>query len=205
MQATHPQRLGKEDLNWMSELLTEAFLFKPPITKLFPTARQQKQTREFMRCVCNYALLFGECYTTTERQGVALWLPPNETSISLRKMIRAGILPAPIRLGPRAFYRVLRFTSKTGKTHKAAASVPHYYLMMLGVRPSEQGKGVGKLLVRHGLELAARQQVPTYLETQTSDNVGIYQRMGFEVVDRGILSNMSDFCNWGMLHPAITS
>lgn len=205
MQDINPQRLRKEDLSWMIELLTQAFLGKPPITKLFPAARQQAQTEEFMRCICTYALMFGECYTTTARQGVALWLPPNQTSMPLRKMIRAGMLPTPFRLGARAFARVLHFTSKTGKTHKTAVIAPHYYLLMLGVHPSEQGKGIGKSLVCHGLELAAREQVPTYLETQSSANVGIYKRMGFEVAAKTALSKTDDFHNWGMLHPATAS
>lgn len=204
MQTIDPIRLRTDDASWMIDLLTEAFVSKPPITKLFPGARQLEQTQEFMRCVCAYALKFGECYATAARQGVALWLPPNQTHMRLRKMIRAGMLTTPFRLGPRAFSRLLRFTSKTGEIHQNAINIPHYYLLMLGVRPSEQGKGVGKLLVRHGLALAEREKVPTYLETQSSNNVGVYQRMGFEVVAETALSKSGKFHNWGMLHPAIS-
>lgn len=40
--------------------------------------------------------MFGECYSTSDKQGVALWLLPGETSISLGKMHEAGMLrPVP--------------------------------------------------------------------------------------------------------------
>ena len=195
-------RLGTGDLDWMTELLTEAFLAEPPTTHLFPGQKRRLQTRYFMRSNCAYALLFGECYTTTEKQGVALWLLPGKTAMSLGRMYKAGMLAAPFHMGFSAFSRFMAFAAHTDKLHKSAAPMPHYYLFALGVHPSAQGRGVGGLLVRDMLERTDREGFPTYLETQSSRNVGLYRRLGFNVTAEEPFPKLDGLKNWGMLRPA---
>ncbi len=62
-------------------------------------------------------------------------------------------------------------------------TVPHWYLMALGVDPAHQGEGFGSALVRAGTRRADRDQVPIYLETETGLNVAFYGRLGFVVID----------------------
>lgn len=195
-------RLGMDDLEWMTELLTEAFLTEAPATHLFLGPKRRFQTSYFMRCSCAYALLFGECYATADKQGVALWLLPGKTAMSLGKMHKAGMLAAPFRMGLSAFSRFMGFAAHTDKLHKAAAPMPHYYLFALGVLPSAQGKGVGGLLVRSMLERADREKLPTYLETQSSRNVELYTRLGFNVAAEEPFPKIEGLNNWGMLRPA---
>ena len=174
-----PVRLGMDDLEWMTELLTEAFLAEAPTTHLFLGPKRRRKTRYFMRCSCAYALLFGECYTTVDKQGVALWLLPGNTEMSPGRMYQAGMLSAPFHMGLGAFSRFMGFAAHTDKLHKAAAPMAHYYLFALGVSPTAQGKGVGGRLVRSMLERADREQLPTYLETQSARNVELFERIGF--------------------------
>lgn len=56
------------------------------------------------------------------------------------------------------------------------------YLKMAGVRPDWQGKGLGGLAIRTGLERKAPPGIPAVLETATPSNVGLYQRLGFETL-----------------------
>jgi len=198
---TRPEtiRLGMNDLEWMTELLTEAFLTEAPTTHLFIGPKRALQTRYFMRCSCAYALLFGECHSTADRQGVALWLLPGKTSMSLGKMHKAGMLSAPFRMGLSAFSRFANFAGHTDRLHKAAAPGHHYYLFALGVLPSSQGKGIGGQLVRGMLERADREGLPTYLETQSPQNVGFYQKLGFRVAVEEPFPKLEGLHNWGML------
>ncbi len=53
------------------------------------------------------------------------------------------------------------------------------YLKMAGVRPEWQGKGLGGLAIRAGLERADEQGVSGLLETATPGNIALYQRLGF--------------------------
>jgi ribosomal protein S18 acetylase RimI-like enzyme len=195
-------RLGVDDIDWATKLLTEAFLDEPPSTHLFRGPRRGAQVDYFMRCGCAYALLFGECYTTPEREGVALWLLPGETAMTFGRMYRAGMLSAPFRLGPGAFSRFMDFVGHTDKLHKKAAPMPHYYLFTLGVRPAAQGRGVGRRLLEGMLERVDAERAPAYLETQKAENVGLYRKFGFEVAAEGAFPKLEGLSNWGMLRRA---
>ena len=192
------------DIDWATALLTEAFLNEPPVPHLFHEPHRKKQATYFMKCGCAYALLFGECYSTQERDGVALWLLPNKTAMTPGRMYQAGMLSAPFKLGFSAFSRFMGFVSHTDKLHKEAAPMPHYYLFTLGVKPSAQGKGIGGILLESMLERIDGEKMPAYLETQKESNVSLYQRFGFEVAAQGAFPKLEGLCNWGMFRKAET-
>jgi ribosomal protein S18 acetylase RimI-like enzyme len=58
---------------------------------------------------------------------------------------------------------------------------PVVYVHVLGVHPSQKGKGHGGALLRAALALAARRRVPLFLETSNPVNLGFYQRFGLRV------------------------
>lgn len=192
-------RLGMKDIEWASDLLVETFLNEPPLIQIFRGPHREKQVRYFLRCTCRYALLFGECYTTSDRNGIALWLTPGNTAMTLGRMYRAGMLTAPFRLGLRAFARFKEFAALTDEVHKKSAPMPHYYLFMLGVSPPAQGKGVGGRLLKNMLERTDGERMPAYLETQNKRNVELYQRFGFQVAAEEPFPKLEGLRNWGML------
>jgi ribosomal protein S18 acetylase RimI-like enzyme len=57
---------------------------------------------------------------------------------------------------------------------------PYHYLMFLGVRPSHQGRGLGRALVNAGQQRAAAAGVGTYLESTNPRNLAFYASVGFE-------------------------
>ncbi len=59
----------------------------------------------------------------------------------------------------------------------------HLYILVLGVHPSQKGQGYGRQLLAPSLELADQAGVPAYLETTNPENLGLYRRFGFEVVE----------------------
>lgn len=192
-------RLTMDDLEWATDLLTDAFLDEAPATHLFQGPKRRAQTRYFMRCTAAYSLSFGEGYTTEERNGVALWLLPNETTMTFGRMRKAGMLSAPLRMGVGAFGRFMNFADHTDKMHRRVAPMPHHYLFALGVSPSAQGKGVGGRLVTEMLERIDRTSLPVYLETQNERNVPLYRRLGFAVVERAPFAKLNGLENFAML------
>jgi GNAT superfamily N-acetyltransferase len=58
---------------------------------------------------------------------------------------------------------------------------PHYYLFVLGVEPSLQGKGVGSALLGPVLARCDAEGMPAYLETANPRNLPLYERHGFRV------------------------
>lgn len=109
-----------------------------------------------------------------DSSGAALWLPPNihfdekavvSTSQStVSKEIQAD--------GFAAFDQMAKY-------HPAE---PHWYLPVLGVDPSKQGKGLGSVLMRHVLSQCDRTNKLPYLESSNTKNIPFYKRHGYEVL-----------------------
>ena len=195
-------RLGLADLDWITDLLTAAFLTEAPTTQLFLGPGRQAQVRYFMRSTCAYGLHFGECHATADKQAVAVWLTPGNTDLTPGRMFKAGMLSAPFRLGLPTFSRFMKFARHPEQRHKAVAPMPHYYLFALGVHPDAQGRGLGSLLTREMFNRADHEGLPIYLETQSAWNVGLYEKLGFTVGASGPFPGIDGLTNWGMLRPA---
>jgi GNAT superfamily N-acetyltransferase len=58
---------------------------------------------------------------------------------------------------------------------------PHWYLGVLATHPGHAGRRLGRLAMQAGLDLAARDGLPAYLETTNPGNVELYRRSGWEV------------------------
>ena len=62
---------------------------------------------------------------------------------------------------------------------------PHWFLDHIAVEPERQGQGIGSSLIRFGLDRAAADGTCAFLETSRLGNVGLYEHLGFRVVDTG--------------------
>ncbi len=198
--SVHPLiRLMPSDVDWSADLLSDAFFDSPPVTALFPLPRIHRQVRFFMACNCEYALRYGGAYATPEKDAVALWLTPQHASLSWWGMWRTGMFAAPIRYGLRTTLRLISFALQIEAMHQRVAPVPHYYLFIAGVAPGQQGRGVNATLLRPMLKRLDNENTPAYLETQSADNVALYEQLGFRVVENKPIKGFADFRNWGML------
>ena len=191
----------RDDIPQLAAVLARAFARDPFYAYLAGDAPERSQR---MRDGWSGILRFGsaglsDTYTTDDRAGVALWLPPGyrrpSTLDSLRQM------PALARL---AGWRRLRMVGDAVANleqhrHRHVPS-PHFYLSAIGVDPDRQGQGIGTALMRPVLERADRDGVPAYLETAVARNVLLYERLGFDVVEEMELPG-TDVRGWLMLRP----
>lgn len=73
---------------------------------------------------------------------------------------------------------------------------PHWHCGPLGVLPQCQGHGIGTMLIREALRIIDQTGMDAYAETASSDNVRLYERFDFEVMEQmTVLGNT----NWLML------
>lgn len=56
---------------------------------------------------------------------------------------------------------------------------------VIAVNPKYQGKGIGTMLTRWGVNIAEQLHVPVYLEA-TDKSVGVYCRLGFRVLEKTV-------------------
>ena len=120
--------------------------------------------------------------------GVALWLPPGvgsdeETMGALVGRGRPGRRPG----------RGLRLPGPDGRV---PPTEPHWYLPLIGVDVTKQGRGYGSALLRHALERCDRDGLPAYLEATSPRSKPLYERHGFE--ELGVIQAGSSPPMWPM-------
>ena len=169
-----------------SMLLARAFHKDPFFTCVLPDAEKRAQVLPWLsERMLRYGLRCGAVYTTPSVEGAAIWLGPQHPTMQLAGTVQAGLFLLPLKLSLPEFQRSLRLSNYADRLHKTRLTGPHLYLLQLGVEPSLQGQGIGWVLLRQLLALAARQALPCYLDTYNEKNLPFYQRGGFTVVNHG--------------------
>ncbi len=182
--ATEPHPLTEDGASRAVETLARAFMCDPVYARLFPEPEPRlRALRGMYDALVTYTLRYGNAAVASDGSGVACWLRPGATRVTLWRIIGTGfgLLRAVFRLGARARQAFLSATIHTDSVHHKLMQGPHWYLWALGVVPERQGTGIGTALLRPMLNEADRVDAPCYLETQTPGNVAFYERRGFRV------------------------
>ena len=113
--------------------------------------------------------------------GAALWLLPRTADVEAREHAAKHTFLRDL-LGPRGYADYGRIT---GFMHARAASViprDAWYLSILGVRPAEQGRGIGQRLLAPTIAEADAAGATSWLETFTTAAARFYERVGYRLV-----------------------
>ena len=185
-----------------AKVYARAFFDYPLFACYYPDpARRERHLASHLEVVVNYGFLYGQIYTTPDITGVACWLPPGSTDITWLRLIRAGGLPIFPKVGIiRSLTDVKKTEDYTVKVHNEIMPGPHYYIWVVGVDPDYQGMGIGKALMKPGLDQADAMRVPIYLETHDEKNVLYYQKLGFDLI-RIESAPGFDLKFWSMVRP----
>ncbi|OKH18560.1 GNAT family N-acetyltransferase [[Limnothrix rosea] IAM M-220] len=179
-----------QDTTAMAEILEEAFEDDAVMSYLLG---KRGVTRDFFEALFQHIYLPFDCsfYVKNnhgEMMGCALWSKPgqdpNALSLGFFKMLwhnRQNL----------TFDSLKRSFSLSSLSLRYHPKEPHYYLCAIGVRQSFRRQGVASRLLTHVLAMADREQAPTYLENSQEKNLALYQKNGFEVVHKHILTNSS--------------
>jgi len=176
------RKIVTKDHTRVTDLLGRAFDDDPVMNFMAkPDARRSDRIRMIMDLALRKLTFpFGETYVTEGFEGAALWNPPNGRPHGLLNDL--SMLPAMVRVaGLSRMPRVLGALQTMDKKHPKE---PHYYLLAIGVEPDSQGRGIGTQLMAPILERADQEKMPAYLESSKEKNLPLYQRNGFEVVER---------------------
>jgi ribosomal protein S18 acetylase RimI-like enzyme len=199
-------KLNTSQVKPAADVLARAFRDYPIAEFAFPDREDRARRAPYThRLVLSYCIRYGEAYATSERfEAVAAWLPPEQVTVSMWKLIRSGALQVMRRFGTKSGRRMRKFSRHLDSAHERNAPFPHWYLWNIGVDPSFQGKGyAGKLLTAMFVRID-KEGVPCYLVTQKETNLPLYQHYGFKVVEQFIIPG-TEFTNWAMLRePADT-
>lgn len=174
------------DLDLAGALLGRAFVDDPGFVYAFGDGDRRARVAWINRRFVDYTRLAGGTVTAIgdPPEGVLLWMDaPARYVVSTFTMLRAGMLTSPFRFGVGALVRLMRLGARLDASHARLMTEKHRYIYVLGVDPKNQGKGLGKALLRPKLEEADELGLRCYLETLRPENVKLYRGLGFEVAE----------------------
>ena len=173
--------LSQGELGAATRMLARSFDDDPLFRFLLPDASLRARWLVwFHRAALGEAVLAGQVRVAGDpsRGAIGYFLP--------------GTFPAPVAASLRALgvprarptWRLVRSgIAAELRTRQLHPPFPHVYVRLLGVDPTEKGRGLGGALLRAALDEAKRLGVRSYLETSNPVNLGFYRRHGLEVRD----------------------
>lgn len=125
----------------------------------------------------------GGVVSLEDAGGAGVWAPVNRSRPGPKDLCASGLVWSPLRTGVGPILRLERAEAWGLRRLAELAEPSDGYLWALGVDPSMRGLGLGRKVV----EAAIEQMGPgrrCWLKTEQPNNVSLYKRLGFELVDQ---------------------
>jgi GNAT superfamily N-acetyltransferase len=106
---------------------------------------------------------------------------------------RLAALPEVIRTPPTITARTLRWLSEW---EERDPDRPHSHYGPFGVEPTLQGRGIGSLVMTEYTRRLDAAGEDAYLETDKPENVALYSRFGFEVIEEAEVLGAPNWFMW---------
>lgn len=155
------------------DVVVRAFRADPTARWTWPDPEQYlTHFPDFVRAFGGNAFAQGTAYYIDGYAGAALWLPPDThpNEDALIALLQGTV-------ADQQQEAVFALLEQMDRYHP---SEPHWYLPLIGVDPSQQGKGYGSALMQHALARCDYDHRLAYLESTNPRNIPLYERYGFE-------------------------
>lgn len=172
---------ARSDVDALCRVLGRAFFDDPVMAWMLPDpqARRRKLHKLFAGLTRHHHLARGGVEIAGAESGIAaaaLWDPPDQWRHTPAEELRAA--PSMLLTFGKAVRRGMQVSELMKRSHP---DEPHWYLAVIGSDPRVRGDGFGHALMRSRLNRCDAEFAPAYLESSNPDNIGYYQRFGFEV------------------------
>ena len=192
-------QLHKHQASKVGHVLNEAFQDDPVFNAIFEGALPEQRVAFFTSPVV-YCMKYGQVIAPSKQlEGVAGWVTGKYADMSIFHMSLSGALWSAMRMGAKYSQRMATVFKPVDEDRKAQMQGRDYlYLVIIGIAPQYQGRGLGGKLMNALLVESDQSGLPVYLETETEENVSLYQRFGFKVVKKVTLP-LIDLPMWEMI------
>jgi GNAT superfamily N-acetyltransferase len=127
-----------------------------------------------------FGRLFGAVHVTAgDVAGAAIWQSP-DADVTPERFRQADLDSGWRAMGQDAAMRLGEVMDALQPVNERDVSGEHWYLMLVGVDPDEQSKGLGRALLEPGMRSAEQAGLPCYLVSFNERNLPFYERLGFE-------------------------
>ena len=153
-----------------------AFSTDPVVRWAYPNPHQYlAHFPDFVRSFAGKAFAQRTAYYVDGFSAAALWLPPGiEPNGEEMVTLLQHTVSEPVQ------EEVFGLLEQMGSYHP---SEPHWYLPLIGVETRQQRQGLGSALMEHALIPCDRDKKLAYLESTNPENISLYERHGFELLD----------------------
>ena len=195
-------KLTPDDLKNVCVVAGHAFENDPVMVFAYPEEQERKQKSQYgFYMIYNYGIKYGLAYATSKNlEGITIWLPSGKVYPSTWAMMRYGAFYTMRKVGlkMKVMKRTMTIFNYQEERHKALVPFDHWYFQNIAVKPEEQGKGYGRLLISTMLKTIESDGLPVFVETNTGKAMSIYQKFGFEILEHTIIPE-TDIPLWCML------
>lgn len=180
-------RVQKRDIVRASKVLADAFQRDPLWNKIYEGDPDiGKRFQAFFEGGVRYCLKYGEVYAPSEDlEGIIGWIPRKYADMNAWRAIRSGSMGVGMRMGLNTAMKmgtIFKPVAEDRREHMAGCAF--LYVLVFGVATELQGKGFGRKLIDAAIEKSEREGLHLYLETETEENVKMYEHFGFRLLKK---------------------
>jgi ribosomal protein S18 acetylase RimI-like enzyme len=198
--ANQPQIITLDESHFpdATKILTAAFRNDPMIAHMFPPQKCNREAAAFfefllMKSKLLHESLYGLLYNG-ELVGMACMELPSSKRPSALQVL--AFIHQSLRLVFKIPLRSFVFINEYMKsTSSVRPKSQHHYLIFIGMDPSYQGKGFGKLMLDylHTLVKSEPASCGIGLDTENPHNVALYERFGYKVTETRVIGPVTIF------------
>lgn len=185
-----PCKVQKNEIRKASIILADAFQRDPLWNKIFENEITKSEKYPLVsELLLRYCFKYGEIFASSENfEGIMAWTPGKLSYMKMWRLIRSQAIFPFMKLGSNVGRRIsLAFIPMETDRKKHMRQNSFIYLHIIGVSTKSQGKGHGGKLLQELNEMSDQAGIPIYLETETENNVRLYEKFGFKTLDQRIL------------------
>jgi len=193
-------KLQKTDIPRATLVLMDAFQNDPIWTKIFKDQDDRERKKSgFFEMPVRHCMRYGEVYAPSEKlEGVMAWVPGTYADMTFWRIVMSGSLRAAQKMGSQLAKSMEPiFTTMTNDRKSYMQGQTYIYLLIIGVALQNQGKGFGGQMLNALIHKSEMENIPIYLETETEENVKLYEKYGFKVFKK-ITLPILDLPMWEM-------
>lgn len=192
-------QLHKHEVAQAGVVLNEAFQDDPVFNAIFTGAAPEQRIAFFTTPVV-YCLKYGQVFAPSEQlEGIAAWVPGRYADMNLLRLLLSGAFWPGMKMGTELSQKIATVFKPVDEDRKAQMNGREFlYLLIIGIAPQHQGQGFGGQLLQALFAESEQTGLPIYLETETEENVSLYQHLGFKVINKANLP-LIDLPMWEMI------
>lgn len=171
------------EVHTAAKTLSQAFETDPLMHWLFADdTKYQNLATDLFATWVNYGIRYGMALRTENFESVAIRRRPGDTTFSLWRLLRSGMLKTPRLIGQEGMKKLEKLEHAAVEIRKKTMQQQSFwYCWMLGTLPQKQHHGFGQTLMQATFAKAATDNLPCYLEALTDSKAqAVHERAGYQ-------------------------